>query len=79
MLLLSGLISQRVAVLEGKVHYMGMGIVGSKKIRVGGEPVGIVVICSLNVLCGMFEPQVSYTVLFRRCVDGQNIVSRKAK
>jgi len=53
--------------------------VGSKKIRVGGEPVGIVVICSLNVLCGMFEPQVSYTVLFRRCVDGQNIVSRKAK
>lgn len=60
MLSLSGSISQRkVAVWEGKVYYMGMSIVGSKKTRVGGEPIGMVVICGLDVLCGMFEALVS--------------------
>jgi hypothetical protein len=38
---------------------MGMSIVGSKKTRVGGEPIGMVVICGLDVLCGMFEALVS--------------------
>jgi hypothetical protein len=38
---------------------MGMSIVGSKKTRVGGEPIGMVVVCGLDVLCGMFEAQVS--------------------
>jgi len=34
---------------------MGMSIVGSNMRRVGGEPIGMVVICGLDVLCGMFE------------------------
>lgn len=60
MLSLSGSISQRkVAVWEGKVCYMGMSILGSKKSRVGGEPIGMIVICGLDVLCGMFEAEVS--------------------
>ena len=60
MLSLSGSVSQRkVTVWEGTVYYVGMSSVGSKKTRVSGEPIGMVVICGLHVLCGMFEAQVS--------------------